>query len=56
MTMGDRITPTRPRRLDPAPATDSSVLIPAGPVATAPTLPTQPEPRPATEPTALPAT
>lgn len=53
MTMGDRITPTRPRRLEPAASADGSALGPAGPIAGAPTLPTQPEPRPATESTPL---
>lgn len=55
MTMGDRITPTRPRRLDPVTTIDESVITTAAPVTAAPSLPTQPEPRPATEPTVLPA-
>lgn len=54
MTMGDRITPTRPRRLDPP-----TVDVAAGPIPVAgsgASLPTQPAPSPAGEPVAAPTT
>lgn len=53
MTMGDRITPTRPRSSPTA--TDDRSAVTAGPVPTAATvLPAQPDHRPSDEPSALP--
>lgn len=50
MTMGDRITPTRPRRLDPPVTGDGTVTTPGPATGAATPLPTQPTPRPATDP------
>lgn len=54
MTMGDRIPPTRPRRLDPPESDEPGTTAPA--VGTAPSLPSQPEPRPIGDPASAPRT
>lgn len=55
MTMGDRITPTRERRLEP-PTTGVVATGPMPASGSGGSLPTQPEPAPVGEPIALPTT